>query len=1128
MSEIQNTYPVFESNQVLTSAQLNSLVNYLDQQNRLTRAKLIGMGVVCGLQIDYSKTNRTITISKGTGITSEGYLINLGDCETVKYRPYKLPPGTIYEPFVGADNRQDINLWELLTSAADDGPDVKTLDNETFLADKVVLLFIESFDKDLKSCLGKSCDELGKQRILTVRKLLISKTDLQKVWNRTNTGKLDAVFDDKFQLPVINMPRVLFDPEKPHSSDYEAFSKSYANAVLLVFDDLFKALNQTWEIYRPLLDDLYNEENPFESSRINLLINKLQNFLNGTGGGDPYLGVQYVYDLFTDLIRAYNEFKNTAFDLMSECCPDMDRFPKHLMLGEVVTPALSVCEKSEYRHHFVQPPVYNLQKLLVQKTISNHNRMVMMLESFELSRINVVSDKFVPKITPSLEKTTPQGNRSIPWYYDVNRKSGYPKLGNLKSYWNFDVSRKCPDEKDGLVLNYDDQDNDQSAAKKKLLTPLYYDIEDYSFFRIEGYIGKKVEEVATQLEKLREQFDLPFKTVTLRLSKKAGTGKPDFNCGFNDIQEEYFAARNNLKAFMNGLYGLYYSLLKKKDLTNTDDEQVKQFLVGIDKLYELLSNLEKSLPDCVSNFDLEAFQDEYKTILQFVLKFFIIEMDFAETMTEGSILDEVKKTNLKVLPVTLLDWHLYNRFFGLYHSLKRREFHLSKKSDLFSGFLKKHPGISHGAGVPKGGTFILLAEEAETPRLIADFYLPYLCCTQDNCIPLCEGKDGFRLDIKPFARPDFAVTERNQPVEIDVMRNDFNLFGGQFSVKTSENSEQGGKIRIKNNRVQFKPADDFTGYDTFKYQLINEVNQLSDEGEVVVLVKGAAPAKTCYTVEILECWGIQRVSELLKDRGISVPPGSNRFELLLGSLRSTGGFREEEITGGILEDEQARRDLVNCLGIPTTPNTTYDELAEMIRTYQKLNCRGSVKECFTLAILECWGAENVKQFVSTFNINGTGSDEEKMLQYLRSHGGFLADEMNWLLETGTMLPLLKCINPDVPDNLNNEQMKVTLTAYQSANCLAFIPGEVVEVVPGTLARNEMIAVLGSRGISVSGNEPDEIVESRFRESARGENLTKDEVNILPKKSIMNILKSKGIAVAANDTKDVMIKKLFNG
>ena len=44
-----NNYPVFEANQVLTETHLNKAINYLDEQDRLTRANLIGIGIVGGL-----------------------------------------------------------------------------------------------------------------------------------------------------------------------------------------------------------------------------------------------------------------------------------------------------------------------------------------------------------------------------------------------------------------------------------------------------------------------------------------------------------------------------------------------------------------------------------------------------------------------------------------------------------------------------------------------------------------------------------------------------------------------------------------------------------------------------------------------------------------------------------------------------------------------------------------------------------------------------------------------------------------------------------------------------------------------------------------------------------------------
>jgi len=51
-----------------------------------------------------------------------------------------------------------------------------------------------------------------------------------------------------------------------------------------------------------------------------------------------------------------------------------------------------------------------------------------------------------------------------------------------------------------------------------------------------------------------------------------------------------------------------------------------------------------------------------------------------------------------------------------------------KKSNLFPEFVTKHPGIQHKAGVTLGGTFIVVYDnELPEPLVVADFYLPYLC-----------------------------------------------------------------------------------------------------------------------------------------------------------------------------------------------------------------------------------------------------------------------------------------------------------------------------------------------------------------------------------------------------------------
>ena len=41
MKAVHDTYPVFEANQVLSNLHLNQLLDYLGEQERLTRANLI-------------------------------------------------------------------------------------------------------------------------------------------------------------------------------------------------------------------------------------------------------------------------------------------------------------------------------------------------------------------------------------------------------------------------------------------------------------------------------------------------------------------------------------------------------------------------------------------------------------------------------------------------------------------------------------------------------------------------------------------------------------------------------------------------------------------------------------------------------------------------------------------------------------------------------------------------------------------------------------------------------------------------------------------------------------------------------------------------------------------------------
>src|SRR6202008_496040 len=107
---------------VLTSDHLNQFFGYLDQQERWTRNKLIGVGITCGLELSYDSKTSSISISGGSGITSQGYLISKCDpgtyTQVIKYTPKPLPNDLPFKcdptPFYAIKTTEDWPIYQLL------------------------------------------------------------------------------------------------------------------------------------------------------------------------------------------------------------------------------------------------------------------------------------------------------------------------------------------------------------------------------------------------------------------------------------------------------------------------------------------------------------------------------------------------------------------------------------------------------------------------------------------------------------------------------------------------------------------------------------------------------------------------------------------------------------------------------------------------------------------------------------------------------------------------------------------------------------------------------------------------------------------------------------------------------
>jgi hypothetical protein len=1119
MSQIIPTYPIFEGSQVLTSDQLNQLSAYLDQQNRLTRSKLIGIGIVCGLQIQ--PLTAGVKISKGLGITSEGFLIQIGtDFLGTHYRTYSLPETVTYKPF--GSTTQDVKLWEMLSEKPEDETEVKILNSPAnFLNDKYILLFLEIFDRDLKSCLGNGCDDKGKDRILSLRRLLIAKADLDKIL-KDRAADVSGSFSGASGLKSFRLKKPLFDSTKPESNQLDAFVKQYQAVISdTVKADFWDQLKKGYTVFEPILGKSFGFSNPFDQAAISTKISQLQTSL--TSAPANIKGVQYLWDFFKELALAWEEFLEAGHSLWYSCPTDPSLFPLHLMLGKAKIETETSEEFYKYRHGFVQPPIFNEQKLLKEKVAQRYRRLVLMIETLELDILRVPKPaQFPVKITPSKEKMGSLGQRSVPYYYNLKSK------GTLGSWFSLEKTWKDPGTKNlwsadrDEVLSYDNQPDTPKPNGTFLESPLHFDLEEYPFLRIEGHLDQEVEKAKESILKLIQQFNLPFHLETVHLD--AGEALEAKNCGWHDLQEEYSQHRfllvgliRDLKEIINFLRNINKKYGENEELF---DKEVEDQVM---KYFELFESWVAALDECLENLDWQKFQDVYKKILQTLLDFLLIQMKFLDKI---DIPEKESEKNLelyngllaRVSPILyrILDLLYFTKIQRLYLSYVNRVAQL-QNSRKFSEYLKKNPGLIHEAGVYREGTFFLLYLQS-TGRVIGDFSLAGRpsCC---ECIDAC-GDEKWNL-LPPFARPDYAITTINTPIRIEVMVNDRLPVERNYTIEpTSEESEKGGVVKKENDNFVFvyEPPKDFSGDDAFTYKLIDKDSGLSDEGRVTIWVK-SPKVNSCYTYGILECFGYENVQKLLANRGIDDSTMSEEVAIntLLSSLRESKGFTEKEIFSEYLESDERKIALLKCMGIEVGDENS-SELANRILEYQRSNCgtqEPPANEC-----------------------TSTGIRGRVVDQAGRPIGGA------FVLERNTNNGFTTNDNGEFRLNFRSPGVTLDIQAERYQPTSQFICSETTVEIPLSPVGVEEVVVVGVRPSGLNDAILAEIVTAQGKtiattttptreelvriatEDREEISLKPEELSILKNDTLKLIAESKNIEIRSTDTKAVLVNKLL--
>ena len=521
-------YPRFEPNQVLTAEQLNQVVSYLDTQERLTRALLIGVGPLCGLQVSrIGITQPKIVISRGVGITTHGYLMAMGREEYTRYRSYTDP--SRYGYFW--DDETQLELYELLPAVVEEEEEGIHPLKSALIQDKAVILYLEKKEVDLETCTGDDCDEKGTRLELCIKPLLIKFSDLKKIIAESRgygeNVDLESTLNARFRLPEISIGRLNALTGFDDAVYYPQIHEAYREVIEKALPGIKKALAAAYHCYRPLLQPAF----PADAIDGGILDEWFEKFRETRSPG-----IQYFYDFLKDIILGYNEFTRTAFDVITACVPEKDWFPRHLMLGPAIPE--DDCEPSVYRQQFIASPLHEHLADKSGAVLSMYRRLALMVKSFILPDPGGMPIR----ITPSREDETPLSPRSIPYYYDLEPEKG------LHQYWNYELRQSCDTD---LILSYNSHKYQDASTPLFARFPLNYDTDDYPHYRIEGHLGHSYGHALRSIQEIIRQANLPVKLLGLKLGQSLPETDFDGDCRFEHLEVIYNELKSDLKCWLD-------------------------------------------------------------------------------------------------------------------------------------------------------------------------------------------------------------------------------------------------------------------------------------------------------------------------------------------------------------------------------------------------------------------------------------------------------------------------------------------------------------------------------------------------------------------------------------------------
>jgi hypothetical protein len=701
-------YPIFKKGDALKSDDLNNLINYLEGEELDTRVFLIGAGIFYGLELSWNEGEKRLEITNGAGVSSDGYLfaLNLTDENgTPQALAFNAIGDPVTNPFPGTDNTIQANL---LTTSASPNNDLRDRLN----ANDVILFRLKVTQTTVEDCL-RSYENSGTRQDLSIEVMIISQralTEAAKEWLVALPGSITG--EDP------HMHRFGYQAAAQEENAIISFANftSWQN-VKDNFDDLCEAAETAiaddykavYANYAAFLGVGNPNNNPFNGMAAALAAARAQ-IAADTGARSWQL--PYYYDYLKDLISAYREFTLAGFNTLY-LPPDKTRFEKYLSLGSCpVSQGTPAYRMALYRPPFADADKSTLErlKLLLQRMvhIADINNNTLFKQGGALPAVT--------GITPSAALPAALSKKALPFYYTDRAK--------LKTLWNYELQQQ--------QRGYYQPGVDAATDKKLLLR----DMDAYSFFRTQGYIGKTAKDANDQLEIIREQLHLPFDIKLVFL------GSDDMAADLLQGETAWFS---DLGLLLEKVVGDIRCGAECGDNYEDAIFEGSSTNMNIGEMFEALGRFFEDVTTAnwaawVRNKCAEICNPQLPGLA---------------AAPSGS--SSCCPMHLKIL-------------FDLYIEYSRRKKEVLDEL-FFHKFAAKHPGLEHNAGVPKGGTLVLVcaaasqdsgqkeifaamlrnlkslnesakatllleAESLSDYIVVADFCLPYICCSKTPSVKI--------------------------------------------------------------------------------------------------------------------------------------------------------------------------------------------------------------------------------------------------------------------------------------------------------------------------------------------------------------------------------------------------------